>query len=66
MVKIESDSSLFQGNRFPKHSERIMFCAFRVVPNMSVRHWLGKLMCCHYTTAAKINSCQLSTVYWAL
>ena len=56
MVKIESDSSLFTGNRFPKHSERIVFCAFRGVPNVPASHWLGKLMCCHYTTAAFSHS----------
>ena len=35
-----------------------MFCAFRVVLNVSTLHCLGKLMCYHYTTAAKNNKTQ--------
>ena len=46
-------SSLLRESRFPKHSERNVFCEFRAVPNVSVSNSLGKLMCCHYTTAAK-------------
>ena len=65
MVKIESDSSLFTGSRFPKHSERIVFCVFRVVPNVSASQSLGKLMCCHYTTAAKNKNRQPFPVYSA-
>ena len=66
VVKIESDSSLFTGNRFPKHSERIGYFAFRAVPNVSVTSCLGKLMCCHYTTAAKTTVVSVFTVYSAV
>ena len=51
-------SSLLRESRFPKHSERIVFTVNHVVANVPTSYCFGKLMCCHYTTAAKNNNCQ--------
>ena len=49
-------SSLLRESRFPKHSERIVFTVNHVVANVPTSYCFGKLMCCHYTTAAKNNN----------